>query len=349
MGQESRINALVQLGAVMKRIGAGQSWKGFDWGITEQEYEQLQLAVNQAKIYNGWFEPSEVKRAFSAWGNALNQEQIEIWLEKYDRQGITPKTVAIIMAGNIPLVGLHDLIAVYLAGHRAKIKMSSEDSKLLPAILEVWRLFDEHLFETIEISHTRLEGFDAVIATGSNNTARYFEQYFGAYPNIIRKNRTSVAILTGQESTDELKNLATDIFAYFGLGCRNVTKLYLPQGYDLDLVFGGLFHWQEVVNNKKYGNNYDYHKAIFLLEGYDVLENGFILMKEDESLSSPIGTLYYEYYTDLDDLKKALAGKQEEIQCIVSREDIPFGEAQNPKLWDYADGVDTMRFLIGLK
>lgn len=348
MGQESRINALVQLGAIMTKIGEGQSWDGFDWGITQQEYDQLQLAVNQAKIYNGWFEPSEVKRAFKSWGDALNKQQIETWLEKYDIDVVTPKTIAIIMAGNIPLVGLHDLITVYLAGHRAKIKMSSDDSKLLPAVLEVWKLFDEQLFEKIEISHTKLENFDAVIATGSNNTARYFEQYFGAYPNIIRKNRTSVAILTGQESTDELKNLATDVFAYFGLGCRNVTKLYLPLGYDLDLVFGGLFHWQDVVNNKKYGNNYDYHKAIFLLEGYDVLENGFVLMKEDERLSSPIGTLYYEYYTDLSDLKKNLADKEEEIQCIVSKEDIPFGEAQTPKLWDYADGVDTMAFLIRL-
>lgn len=348
MEQESKINALVSLGKVMKAIGQEQEWGGFDLGITVEEYEKLALSVSQAKIYNGWFEPSEVRRAFRSWGEALTFENLVEFTSKYSVPVTQSKIVAIIMAGNIPLVGLHDLICVYLSGHRAKIKMSSEDNKLLPSLLEIWSLFDVELLKLVSISGPKLGEFDSVIATGSNNTARHFEQYFGAYPNIIRKNRTSVAIINGTETEEELKSLATDVFAYFGLGCRNVTKLYLPREFDLDKVFGGLFHFQDVVNNKKYGNNYDYHKAIFLLEGYDILENGFILLKEDEGLSSPIGTLYYERYDDLDKLREKLKEQEESIQCIVSKKDIPFGDAQNPRLWDYADGVDTMGFLENL-
>ncbi|MCB9188084.1 MAG: acyl-CoA reductase [Flavobacteriales bacterium] len=345
---DSKINALVQLGNVMRSIGEDEAWQGFDLGITEVEFEKLKVAVNQAKIHNGWFERSEVLRAFRAWGDALNEDNLILWMKKYAPIYRDSKRIAIIMAGNIPLVGLHDLICVYLSGHIAKIKMSSDDNKLLPALLDVWRLFDDNLSEVVQIVGPKLVDFDAVIATGSNNTARHFEQYFGKYPHIIRKNRTSVAIISGQEAEEELKNLATDIFAYFGLGCRNVTKLYLPKGYDLNKIFGGLFHYQEVVYNKKYGNNYDYHKAIFMLEGFDLLENGFVLMKEDSSLTSPIGTLYYEYYDDEQKLRDDLKLHQSEIQCIVSQKDIPFGNAQVPALWDYADGVDTMEFLKNL-
>lgn len=345
---DSKINALVQLGNVMRSIGEDEASQGFDLGITEVEYEKLKVAVNQAKIHNGWFERSEVLRAFRAWGDALNEDNLIFWMKKYAPIYSDSKRIAIIMAGNIPLVGLHDLICVYLSGHIAKIKMSSDDNKLLPALLDVWKLFDDNLSEVVQIVGPKLLDFDAVIATGSNNTARHFEQYFGKYPHIIRKNRTSVAIISGQETEEELKNLATDIFAYFGLGCRNVTKLYLPKGYDLNKIFGGLFHYQEVVYNMKYGNNYDYHKSIFMLEGFDLLENGFVLMKEDSSLTSPIGTLYYEYYDDEQKLRDDLKLHQSEIQCIVSQKDIPFGDAQVPALWDYADGVDTMEFLKNL-
>lgn len=348
MKPESKINALVRLGRVMSSIGNEKDWQGFDLGITADEYEKLKLVVNEAKIHNGWFERSEVLRAFRAWGELLKEESLKSWLDRYQSNYTDSKRVAIIMAGNIPLVGMHDLISVYISGHIAKVKMSSEDDRILTALLEVWGLFDETLTEVIQIAGPKMGEFDAVIATGSNNTARHFEQYFGGYPNIIRKNRTSIAILFGDETEEQLKELGTDIFAYFGLGCRNVTKLYLPKGYDLDKVFGGLFHWQNVVNNKKYGNNYDYHKAIFLLEGFDILENGFILLKEDESLNSPIGALYYEYYEDENSLRDKLEGMKEDIQCVVSAKDIPYGKAQSPNLWDYADGVDTMKFLMEL-
>ena len=348
MKPESKINALVRLGNVMTAIGNEDDWKGFELGITEDEFQNLKVAVNQAKIHNGWFEKSEVLRAFKAWGETLKEDSLTKWIARYQPIYTDSKRVAIIMAGNIPLVGFHDLISVYLSGHIAKIKLSSEDNKLIPALLGIWQLFDEKLSNVVQLAGPKMGEFDAVIATGSNNTARHFEQYFGGYPNIIRKNRTSIAILNGNESEEELKELATDIFAYFGLGCRNVTKLYLPNGFDLDKVFGGLFHWQDIVLNKKYGNNYDYHKAIFLLEGFDVLENGFILLKEDEGLNSPIGTLYYEYYEDESALRDKIEEMHENIQCVVGAKDIPFGKAQSPELWDYADGVDTMEFLTQL-
>ena len=200
-----------------------------------------------------------------------------------------------------------------------------------------------------EVVVAQLKAVDGIIATGSNNTSRYFEQYFGKYPNIIRKSRTSVAIITGAESEEDLQGLANDVFAFYGLGCRNVTKVFLPKGYDLDNLFKAFFPFQYVSENNKYANNYDYHKAVFMMEQYDLLENGFLIMKEDQSLHSPIGTLYYEYYSDANSIQEHLKQFDENIQCIVSKKDIPFGKAQNPELWDYADNIDTMEFLLGLK
>ncbi len=345
---QNKIKGLTQLGIVMKAIGAQQPWGGFDWGITKEEFEELEFWVQKAKIYNGWFEEKEIRRAFGAWGSVLTEEKINNWLSNYNiPEQESNKTTAIIMAGNIPLVGFHDLLCVYLSGQQALIKLSTDDDKLIPALLKVWTCFDVNIPNRIKITQGKLENFDAVLATGSNNSARYFESYFGKYPHIIRKNRTSVALLNGTETDEELKALADDIFAYYGLGCRNVTKLYLPQGFDLDRIFKGLFHYQNVTDNKKYGNNYDYHKAIFLLERYDLLENGFILLKQDESLLSPIGTLYYEYYNDKSEIEAKLKQKTEQIQCIVAQDKIPFGQAQIPQLNEYADGIDTMGFLLG--
>ncbi len=347
---QKKIKVLVKLGAVMKSIGEKASWGGFDSGITQDEYELLDLWTSKAKIYNGWFEEKEVRRAFASWGEALTAKNLTKWIGNYCIPGVKePKTIAIIMAGNIPMVGLHDLICTYLTGNKALIKLSSDDDKLIPALLQVWSCFDPDVITNVKIAVAKMENFDAVIATGSNNSARHFEEYFGKYPNIIRKNRTSVAVIDGTESDEEMKALADDIFAYYGLGCRNVTKLYLPKGYDLDKVFGGLFHYKNVTDNKKYGNNYDYHQAVFLLEQYDILENGFILLKQDAGLTSPIGTLFYDSYEDKTDLYQKLAEREHEIQCIVAKDKIPFGQSQNPNLWDYADGVDTLDFLLNLK
>ncbi len=345
---EERINSLSKLGVVLKSVGKMESWKGFDLGLTEEEFEKLKGIVRTVNVFNGWFTSREVEHSFQAWGELLDRENLMNWINRYSTDSASNKTVGIIMAGNIPMVGFHDLLCTYILGQKAKVKLSSDDDKLIPAVLDVLRLFDPALDEKIELIQGKLEGIDAVIATGSNNTSRYFEQYFGKYPNIIRKSRTSIAVLDGNESEEELKGLSEDIFRYYGLGCRNVTKVYVPKGYNLDNIFGGLYDHRFVTDNNKYANNYDYHKAVFLMEKYDVIENGFILLRREESFYSPVGTLNYEEYEDLDEVKKLLNDRSEEIQCVVSKTDISFGQAQKPQLWDYADNVDTIEFLLGL-
>ena len=350
MNLYQRVKALDKLGKILSSIGENRNWKGFDLGITENEYNDLEELTRSVRVFNGWFTEKEVKNSFKAWGSQLSLQNIEKWIKSYALEDIqSNKKVGIIMAGNIPLVGFHDYLCCYVAGYKSKIKLSSDDDKLFPALLNILNHFDNTVLERSEIVIAQLKNIDGVIATGSNNSSRYFEQYFGKYPNIIRKSRTSVAIITGTETEEELQGLANDVFAFYGLGCRNVTKVFLPKGYDLDNLFRAFFPFQYVSENNKYANNYDYHKAVFIMEQYDLLENGFLIMKEDQSLHSPIGTLYYEYYSDAKAIQDHLRQFDENIQCIVSKNHIPFGKAQNPELWDYADNVDTIDFLLGLK
>jgi len=262
------------------------------------------------------------------------------------------RSVGIIMAGNIPLVGFHDLVAVILSGNRALVKLSSEDKVLIPKLLEVLVEIDAAFNDYFKLI-LRLENPDAVIATGSNNSARYFEHYFGKYPHIIRKNRTSISVIDGTETEEELCGLAEDIMLYFGLGCRNVSKVYIPMEYDLDHIFKALFPYREYGNHNKFANNYDYNKAIYLLNSEPLLENGFMLLREAKELNSPVGVLLYERYENMDNIKTLTEERKEELQCVVSKNNIfsntvPFGQAQRPELWDYADGVDTLAFLSQL-
>jgi hypothetical protein len=256
------------------------------------------------------------------------------------------------MAGNIPLVGFHDFLCVLLSGNKVLAKLSSNDKVLLPFLSDYLIKEEPLLAKRIEFTEGKLENFDAVIATGSNNTGRYFEHYFGKRPNIIRKNRSSVAILTGNESQDELEALGEDIFRYYGLGCRNVAKLFVPTGYDFDAFYKAMFTFQDVIHHHKYANNYDYNKAVYLMSDFKILDNGFLVLKEDEGFSSPIAALFYSQYDSQEKLREQLLMQEEQIQCIVSAEtqsnDIAFGETQNPQLGDYADGVDTMEFLLQL-
>ncbi len=227
--------------------------------------------------------------------------------------------------------------------------MSSNDKILLPFVAEILKNIDSSFNDRIHFTEGKLENFDAVIATGSNNTATYFEYYFGKYPNIIRKNRNSVAVLTGNESKNELELLANDIFRYFGLGCRNISKLFIPKDYNFDLFFKAMYSWKDIINNHKYINNYDYNKAVYLMSNVDLLDNEFMLLKEDSGYSSPISVVFYEYYDNKEVLEKKLISDNEKIQAIVStfglKDEIPFGKAQTPSLWEYADGVDTLKFL----
>ena len=311
--------------------------------------DEFKARLQTAKHKNGWFNTEQSQLAFVNWSKTLTASNLKQWAAMYPQliNEIEPKKVGLIMAGNIPLVGLHDLISVLLSGHQAVVKLSSDDTLLMTYIIDKINKISSELGSRIEITE-RLNSIDAVIATGSNNSSRYFEAYFGQYPNIIRKNRTSVAILDGNESSAELAQLGKDIFAFYGLGCRNVTKLYVPKDYSFNLFYESIFEYATVLDNIKYVHNYDYHKTLFLLNSEQMLDNEFLLIKEDTNLRSPIGVLHYEYMSvEKKDLVKSL-NQSEEIQCVIENQSIKFGEAQNPQLWDYADNVDTLRFLLNL-
>lgn len=257
------------------------------------------------------------------------------------------KSIGLILAGNIPMVGFHDVLSVLLSGHRALIKPASDDRILLPFLLGILAEIEPRFSDAIRLVD-KLENPDAVIATGSNNSARYFEYYFGKYPHIIRKNRTSVAILSGNETDEELVRLGSDIFSYFGLGCRNVSKLYVPKGYVFDRFFKGMEQFGYLMQHNKYMNNYDYHRALFLLNQESFLTNDFLLLREHREVSTPVSVLHYESYANGADLNAGLETVQDQIQCTVGIGHLPFGTAQCPGPMDYADGVDTMDFLTGL-
>jgi hypothetical protein len=252
------------------------------------------------------------------------------------------------------MVGFHDMLCILISGNKFIGKLSSDDKLLLPFVAKVLVAIEPQFEGLIEFKEDQLKGMDAVIATGSNNSARYFEYYFGKYPNIIRKNRNSIAVLTDNETLAELKALGEDVFQYFGLGCRNVSKLYVPKGYKFDDFYSAIFGFKEVINTNKYANNYDYNKTVYLMSSNPtLLDNEFLLLKQDETMTSPIGVLFYEFYDDIKFLNERLERDREQIQCIVSKSEqiknaIPLGAAQCPQLNDYADGIDTMKFLLGL-
>ena len=256
------------------------------------------------------------------------------------------------MAGNIPLVGFHDFLCVLLSGHSVLVKQATNDKQLLPYLAKYLEYIETGFKGNITFTEGKLDHFDAVIATGSNNTARYFEYYFKNKPSIIRKNRNSIAVINGNETPEELELLSEDIFRYYGLGCRNVSKLFVPKDYDFEAFFASIYKWNDVVNDSKYANNYDYNKAVYIMSEFNMLENGFFMIKEDESYSSPIATLFYEYYDDLASLNTKLTIDADLIQCVVTNEAIDnkvdFGQTQQPLLNDFADGIDTIDFLINL-
>lgn len=341
MQLQQRINAFQKLGAFLASIASAK----------EDQY--IQKLIAEASAHNSWFTEENVLFALNSWSEALSEENISTWLSRYTISDAEPKTVAIIMAGNIPLVGFHDFVSVLITGNKVLAKLSSNDTQLLPFLAEYLIEIEPGFKDRIHFTEERLTNFDAVIATGSNNSARYFDYYFGKYPNIIRKNRNSVAVLTGEETSEQLEALANDVFMYFGLGCRNVSKVFLPKGYNFDPFFNAMFSWKHIINNNKYINNYDYNKAVYLMSSLDLLDNEFMLLKEDTGYSSPISVVFYEYYNSLEQLNDQLSENKEQIQAIVSEagvhNEITFGKAQTPQLWEYADGVDTIEFLVNLQ
>jgi hypothetical protein len=346
---EYRIRAIDQWGRIFGALGTSSAWPGYESGVTAGEYEELNRMIETHVHHNGWFTENNIRRALFAWSEELTVIRMGQWLERYTLNDTASiKKVGVICAGNLPLVGLHDVLSVILSGHVAFVKLSTDDNLLMPALFKILIRLDESVENQLVFADGLMKDMEAVIATGSNNTSRYFEQYFGHLPHIIRKSRSSVAILNGNETEEELKSLGRDVFAYFGLGCRNVSKVFVPKGYQIDRIFKAFYDYNAIINHHKYANNYDYNKAVWLLNSEQLLDNGFLLLKEDSSLASPTGSLYFEYYEDEFELRKNLEERQAEIQCIVSNADIPFGGSQRPALWDYADGVDTLAFLQSL-
>ncbi|RYZ95510.1 MAG: acyl-CoA reductase, partial [Sphingobacteriaceae bacterium] len=309
---------------------------------SDQEWEAVK---ERAAMENGWFIPAFVALSANAAATAfLSAEALDKVIAQYaiPEENKQPKTVGIVMAGNLPMVGFHDLLCGFMSGHIVYIKLSSKDDVLMRHIIDKLVEWQPQVAEQIHIADM-LKGCEAFIATGSNNSARYFEQYFAKYPHIIRKNRTSVAVLDGKETPEELHALGKDIFSYFGLGCRNVTQVLLPEGYDISKIFDALAPYQNIINHHKYNNNFDYHLAIYLLNKVPYMTNDFLLMVENEMQFSAVSVLHYKYYHNIKEISALL--NDDNIQCVVGHNHLKFGKSQIPNLNDYADGIDTLAFL----
>ncbi|HEY0744858.1 MAG TPA: acyl-CoA reductase [Chryseosolibacter sp.] len=303
--------------------------------------------ITKAKNENSWFTEESIQYAFSGVKRYLEENSLTKWTAAYELTDVKPKVVGVVMAGNLPLVGFHDFLAVLISGNALLVKLSSKD-RVLPLFIAEKLVAIEPRFAGLIRFEDQLKNFDAVIATGGDNSARYFHYYFGKYPNVIRKNRTSCAVLKGNETGAELEALGHDVFQYFGLGCRNVSKIFIPRNFDVTSIFPPWEKFKDIIHHHKYNNNYDYQKSIMLVNGNKFLDNGFLLVEENQKLVSPIAVLYYERYEDESDLALKLTEAKDKIQCIVGTmtpASIPFGQAQSPMLWDYADQIDTLKFL----
>jgi hypothetical protein len=352
MNIDSRINAIARWGELLENIGHERHFESLkEAGFDAKAFEH---AVENAMASNAWFTPDSVFNMLHAIGKSLNIDELKTWTGMYDL-GKSPgqKIIAVIMAGNVPAVGFHDFLSVLICGQKIIGKLSSGDEYLIPAIANLLIEIEPEFSTQINFTKEILKDFDVVIATGSNNTARYFEYYFSKYPHIIRKNRNAIAVLTGKESSTELHELGDDIFMYFGLGCRNVSKIMVPEGYSFIEFFESIEDFSYIGDHSKYRNNYDYNKSIFLVNGDVHFDNAFLLLKEDTRLASSSSVLHYEYYKDIDQVNNIIEQEAQNIQCVVSIDSsitgsISPGTAQHPKLWDYADGVDTVDFLLKL-
>jgi hypothetical protein len=335
ISRNNRINAFTELGKYL---------------TNPQNSPKLEeLAIN-ANRKNNWFTVPNVLKSLSAIATQyLDADKLSKWADSYDPIA-GPRKVGVIMAGNIPAVGFHDALAVLISGHQLMAKLSSEDQVILPALLEILKEIEPAFNDQIEYAE-RLNAADAYIGTGSDNTARYFHYYFAKKPNIIRRNRTSVAVLTGAESAQELENLGSDVIQYFGLGCRNVSKVFVPEGYDFTKFYESIQSFDQLcLYHHKYFNNYEYNKSVLLINRTPHFDNGFLMITENEALVSPISVVYYQTYKNMEDVQEQLTVNGDKIQCIISNNkniagSIPFGQSQSPGLFDYADSVDSMKFL----
>ena len=345
-------SSFVELGNFLRQFSEEGNVKAASVLQNDLFFDEFASLIELSQSHNGWFTPEQVQFSVQSWAKALTEDNLNQWLSNYDFSKNEPKKVGLVLAGNIPLVGFHDFLSVLISGHDVLVKTSSNDQHLLKFLAKYLISIQPELNSKITFVEGKLEGFDAVIATGSNNTARYFEYYFKDKPSIIRKNRNSVAVLDGTETFEDLVGLGEDIFRYFGLGCRNVSKLFVPKDYNFDNFFKAMYEYRDVIHYEKYANNYDYNKAVFLMSNFQLLDNEFLTIKEDVSYASPISSVFYEFYENLEEIATRLNADAEQIQCVVSKNLIPnsvaFGQTQQPKLWDYADNVDTLAFLNSL-
>jgi len=353
LSTERLVEAFVKLGSAMRDAAATVSGSACHAGPAALPGLTLRFAslIETLHLANPWFTPANVRRAVEAIGQSLTRERMEKWLRAYPglKEAREQETIGVVMAGNIPMVGFHDLLCVLITGNRLLAKLSSKDEQLMKAVTETLTDIDPALEGRIELTTGRLQGFTRVIATGSNNTSRYFEYYFRNVPSLIRHNRNSVAILDGSETPGELELLADDIFSYFGLGCRNVSKLWLPEGYDPTSLPA---HWSGYGNlcaHHKYAVNYDHNKAVMIVNRDRYTDGGFVLLRESPSLSAPMAVVHYEFYRPGTSRFVAPEAGQELLQCIAGHGHLPFGTTQRPELWDYADNTDTISFLLKKK
>jgi len=341
--QKEIIAGFVKLGVVMRAI-ANQRDYDKECGVSEEQYVRLFELVNHQIHLNGWFTKHFVLFSLREYGKMLQKEELEKFATKYSF-ATSPKKIAVIMAGNIPLVGFHDFMSVLLSGHSIIAKLSSDDARLLPELVGILTTFDDRFSERITLTTGFVKNMDAVIATGSDNSLKFFEEYFGKYPHIFRRNRTGVAILDGTETKEQMEALGLDIFCYFGLGCRNVSHLIVPQDYDFKTFFEGIFKFGDLINHNKYGNNYDYNRAVYLLNQISIIDNNFVLLKETEDLHASLAMVNFHRYSQLSEVENYLKAHEQAIQVVVGKNHTPFGCAQTPKIDEFADHVDTMRFL----
>lgn len=333
MNLTKRIDAFIKLGEKINQVS----------------HAELHEILENVKNQNPWFTEDNVKLSLTGIAKFLTKTNLEKWTSSYGLNPKEVKKIGVAMAGNIPLAGFHDFLSILISGHQLIAKLSSQDSILIKWLTNILISIEPEFSSSI-IFQERLNHVDAMIATGSDNTARYFEYYFRKVPHIIRKNRSSCGIILGEESGEELKVLGQDVFTYFGLGCRNVSKLYVPEGYNFIGMLDSWSSYQNIIHHHKYCNNYDYQKSILLVNGNTFLDTGYVLVTENEALVSPISTIYYEIYTNQTDLSQKLDRHREKLQCLVSanawyKESVSFGKAQLPDVWEYADHVDTLAFL----
>jgi len=339
MNLNERLNAFSILGEILRDVISGKPTK---------YTSSMDHLIETQHPKNPWFTPGNVRMAIKSVAEELTPENLTKWTDPYSSLNKNYKrmNVGVIMAGNIPLVGFHDCLSVLITGNNLIAKTSSKDPDLIPFLCNILCEINNRFNDRIKFTDKTLSGFDAIIATGTDNTSRYFDYYFGKYPNIIRSNRNGIAILTGDESTDELEDLGKDVFTYFGLGCRNVSKIFIPSGYDLSVMTEKWHNYSGLIRHEKYANNYNFSKAVYLVNKEIFTDTGFLLLREAMGLASPLAVLYFEYFSSEEDLLVNINNLKDKIQCIMGSGFIPFGKSQSTDLWDYADGVDTIEFLL---